>query len=132
MSNLTFSNVKMFSKPKPQEFLHSCEMISNFFYLNLKPQSFGRVEVVNIQRFFGGKLNRWRWQFQIDNFKHICSLIFNKKKSFVILISSFLCHILLIFLRNLSYFQECSCLKLKVCFMIFVLKILAILPWCHT
>ncbi len=125
---MTFSNVKMFSKPKPQEFLHSCEMVSNFVYFNRKPQSFGRVELVNIQRVFAGKLNRWRWQFQIHNFKHICCLIFNKKKSFVILISSSLSHILLIFFRNLSYFQECSCLKLKICFMIFVLKILAIFP----
>jgi hypothetical protein len=58
----------MFSKPKPQEFLHSCEMVSNFVYFNRKPQSFGRVELVNIQRVFAGKLNRWRWQFQIDNF----------------------------------------------------------------
>jgi hypothetical protein len=118
----------MLSKPKPPEFLHSCEMISNFVYFNLKSQSFGKVEVIYIQRFFGGKLNRWRWQFQMDDFKHICSLNFNKKKSFVILISSSLSHILLIFRINLSYFQECSCVKLKVCFMIFVLKILAIFP----
>jgi hypothetical protein len=32
----------MFSKPKPQEFIHASEMISNFVYFNLEPKLWKR------------------------------------------------------------------------------------------